>query len=396
MGAFISGLLGGYTEIALKAEERKHEEAMADKRARVQVLQAAINSGRLSPDAEDAAFSQIEELTGGGKKGKKGQMGFRDVMGRLLGRTPQREGLPSLESTMTKRQPAAGPAPKPVAGTQQPQGFGVPPQRAHIFKTPQEMTQEKIEAEKSEFEQVTKPELDYQHKQRLEEIKAQYGNQIVRQETKILGSSVPLKTDANGNPIDPAKSYTVLYNREGQPVAALQEAAPASRLSGPEAKIDSMKKDITADAKAKGHPITDQQAEIQARQMALADARNAMYSRLETLRGKQFANSVRQAIESGRMTPMIARGIISYVSSEARLRFANDPEVIRRGLSVSEVEDEIFTELNTTRGEVATYLRQGGGTRSPGSFTPQPSRPFNTLIPPGSLSLTAPFANPYR
>src|SRR6266446_4688538 len=322
MGTFLSNLVGGYSQAILAKEDRDYQKQREDKAARISVLKEAIASGRLTPEAQDAAFSQLEELTSGKGK-KKGGMGIKDILGRLTGRIPKQEHE-SLEETMRrlksgqtppfvgnsregeKPQPSGGMSPSTPAGGMEalpgresqtypspqgpipiepepdpmtgrvpgqrsgglpalasqgmeelplakpgqariepiPLGKGAPgkgavqlealPQRPKVFKTAQDIAQEDINAKKAQFEQVEKPELDYRHKLIMEEIEKQYGSKLTPR-NKILGSSVPLPNDANGNPIDPSKPYTVLYDNQNRPVAAMAEyEKPASgRATGP-------------------------------------------------------------------------------------------------------------------------------------------------------------------
>jgi len=76
------------------------------------------------------------------------------------------------------------------------------------------------------------------------------------------------------------------------------------------------------------------------------------------------------------MTPAIARSVISYASTEAKRRWEN-PGAPRPGeksdyeKSLSEIEEEIFTELGTTRDQIRGYLRQGAA----GPKTGEPGAP---------------------
>jgi hypothetical protein len=155
LSALLSGLVGGYSTVMLDTEKRKSDQEHADKRARAQVLEAAIASGRLTPEAQDAAMSQIDELLGGGKKGKGGKGGgfsFKDIAGRLTGRTggqPQE----SLESATAKRQGASA-APQngaPKGSGEAPEvSLGQPPQapkRNSVFKTQDQLNQEAADAQ---------------------------------------------------------------------------------------------------------------------------------------------------------------------------------------------------------------------------------------------------------
>jgi hypothetical protein len=308
----------------------------------------------------------MEELTGEGGKGKKkGGFSFKNLIGQFsdVGQQGKSKQQPQAqaaaassakpspdEATLNEGERAAVPS-RPTTGQ------GAPSRR---FRSDTEMSQSAVDAEKMRFEQVTKPQLDYEHKLRLEEIEKQYGQKLTPR-TKVAGSSVPLGTDTTGKPIDPKKPYTVLYNNQNQAVAALEEyERPASsRASGPEAKVESLKKDILAEAQSQGKAINEAEAEIQARTLMLRQARAQLASTLESTRGKKFANKVRADLEKGIMTPATARGVIVYVGTEAKRRFNDDMATIATGKSLAEIEDEIYTELGTTREQVSGYLRQG-------------------------------------
>ncbi len=382
MGAFFSSLLGSYSDAVRTKhkEERDREDKKID--AELEVLKLAVRDPSITQDAREAAFERMEELTGqGGKggKGKKSGFSFKNLIGKF-GDVGQQEGK-TLEQKTGERQSQGTPKTWGGPGGGQggatatpatPQGGTAPPvpNRPQVFKNQQQMNQEEIDRQKGQFEQVTKPQLDYEHKLRLEEIEKQYGAKLVPR-NKIMGSSVPpsITADTGGKPIDPKREYTVLFNAQNQAVAAMEEyERPASaRASGPEAKIDSFKKDLMAEAEANGRPITEQQAETQARRMALMQAR------------AQLASTV--------MTAATARGVIGYVGTEAKRRFADDMGTIASGKSIKEIEDDIYMELGTTREQVGTYLRQGASGPKPGepgannthkfdrNLNPVPSRP---------------------
>ena len=308
------------------------------------------------------------------------------------GAPPQRDqtapsGAAGQPTPQTPSAPPPGGGQQPAAPPAAPATTPPIPTRRPVFKTPEQIGQEKIAYGKQEFEQLTKPELDYMHKQRLEEIQAQYGQRLT-QRMKVVGSSVPLGTDVTGKPIDPKKPYTVLYNNQNQAVAALEEyEKPSStRATGPEAKVDSLKKDIMAEAQANGKPMDEAQAEIQARTLVLREERAKLYATLTSTKGREFSNKVKEAFESGVMTAATARGIIGYVGTEAKRRFYDDEATYRSGKSLREIEDDIYVELGTTRDQIGTYLRQGASGPKPGepgsktnkfdsSINPIPSRP---------------------
>lgn len=372
MGAFFSSLLGSYSDAvrAKHKQEQDKEEKRVD--SELEVLKLAVRDPSITSDAREAAFERMEELTQGKGKKKSG-FSFKNLIGKFSD-VGQNQGSKQATAARQPQPPTAAPSQgtAPQTGGAAPAAATPPvPTRPRMFKTPQEMGQEDIDQQKRVFEQVTKPEEDYKHKLRLEEIEKQYGQKLTPR-TKVVGSSVPLGVDTTGKPIDPKKPYTVLYNNQNQAVAALEEyERPAgSRASGPEAKVDSLKKDIQADAEARGKPISEADAEVQARQLMLRQARASLASTLETTRGKEFANKVRAELEKGVMSPATARSVIGYVGTEAKRRFADDMTTIASGKSIAEIEDDLYLELGTTREEVAGYLRQGA--KPPAKNSPKP------------------------
>ena len=412
MGAFFSSLLGSYSD-ALRTkhkEERDKEDKRVD--SELEVLKLAVRDPSITQNAREAAFERMEELTQGKGKKKSG-FSFKNLIGKFgdVGGGPGK----TLEQATGERQaPATGGGPgggqggataTPAAPTGQghtPAETPPVPSRGQVFKTDQQMNQQEIDRQKGQFEQVEKPRLDYEHKLRMEEIEKQYGAKLIPR-NKIVGSSVPpsITTDTGGKPIDPKKEYTVLFNAQNQPIAAMEEyeRAASSRASGPEAKIESLKKDILADAQSRGQTLTDQQAETQARQLMLRQARASLAATLENTRGREFANKVRTALESGVMTPAIARSLISYAGTEAKRRWEN-PAQPKPGeksdyeKSLSEIEDEIYTGLGTSREQLSSYLRQGAagpkGGEPGASKSTSKARKFDSTLNPVPSRPSAP------
>jgi hypothetical protein len=391
MGSFFSSLLGSYSDAMRQKHKQEQDKEEKKVDAQLEVLKLAVRDPSITQEAREAAFEQMEELTQGKGKKKSG-FSFKNLIGKFSD-TGQQQAKPQ-QSPATGGGPGGGQGgatATPAAPTGQghtpaetPTAPPVPtrPQR---FKTQQQMTQEGIDTQKQTFEQVTKPQLDYEHKLRLEEIEKQYGAKLTPR-NNLQGSSVPpsITADTGGKPIDPAKKYSVLFNSQNQPVAAMEEyEKPASaRASGPEAKVQSLAKDILADAKANGRNITPEQAETEARQLALRQARASLASTLESTRGKEFANKVRAALEKGVMTPATARAVIGYAGTEAKRRFADDMATISSGKSIAEIEEDIYTELGTSREEISSYLRQGAKSsdkpaarKFDSDLKPVPSRP---------------------
>jgi hypothetical protein len=396
MGAFFSSLLGSYSGAMLQKhrEERAKEDKQID--AELEVLKLAVRDPSISQEGREAAFERMEELTGQGGKGKKKSgFSFKNLIGKF-GDVGQQPGK-TLQQTVQGRQaePAGGvptstgaPStgqPASPGGAQAPGTAPPVPTRPRVFRTQQQMDQETINFENKRRLEVTQPQLDYEHKLRLEEIEKQYGGKLTTR-NNVQGSSVPptITADLGGNPIDGKKKYSVLFNSQNQAVGAIgeYERPASSRASGPEAKVESLKKDLMAEAQGQGRTITEDQAEIQARRMVLAQARASLLSTLESVKGKQFANKVRADLEKGVMTPATARGVIGYVGAEAKRRFADDMQTIASGKSIKEIEDELYQELGTSREQIATYLRQGAASPKKGEPGNQKTNRFDSSLNP--------------
>ena len=407
-GPFFSSLMGSYTD----AVRKKHKDELDQQEKRIdselEVLKLAVRDPSITQQAREAAFERMEELTQGKGKKKSG-FSFKNLIGKF-----QDVGGPqgkNLEQATAARQQQQSPGAAPPSQGTAPQAGGAAPAwaaptgqghtpsepappvptRGQVFKTDQQMNQQEIDRQKGLFEQVDKPRLDYEHELRMKEIEKQYGSKLIPR-NKIVGSSVPpsITTDTGGKPIDPKKEYTVLFNNQNQPIAAMEEyERPASsRASGPEAKVESLKKDILADAQGRGQQITEQQAEIQARQLMLRQARATLSATLESTRGREFANKVRAALESGIMTPATAKAVISYASTEAKRRWENPapPKPGERSdyeKSLGEIEEEIFEELGTTREQIRGYLRQGAkGPKGDEPGAPKKANRFDPNLQP--------------
>jgi hypothetical protein len=386
MGAFFSNLIGSYAGAMRDKhnQERKRQDEAID--SQIDLIKLAVSTGQADVGA---AAERIDELNK--QRGIKSKFSFKNLIGKFgdisgetkgadTGGTPPGRGGPGGAKGGATATPSGPSAARQSAET--PDAPPVP-SRPGVFKTSQQVGQEKIDFERNQFEQVTKPQLDYEHKLRLEEIEKQYGVKLTPR-TKILGSSVPpsVTADTGGKPIDPKKQYTVLFNNQNQPVAAMEEyeKASTSRLSGPEAKVDSLKKDLMAEAKGQGRELPEEQADIEARRMVLMQARAQLAATLESTKGKVFANKVRSDLEKGVMSPATARGVIGYVGTEAKRRFADDMGTIASGKSIPEIEDDIYQELGTSREQIATYLRQGA--KGPGAADKKKAFKFDPNLNP--------------
>jgi hypothetical protein len=198
MGGFISGLIGGYTDQMIKKEKLSHDEEIANKKARSDVLSAALASGRLTTEAQDAALDQLMELSGGGK-GKKGGPDIKGMFSKLIGRYHQQQ-IPSLEEATAQKQQQGGgvsrgtqrttqapfeevpPAPKAGAGIEPvPQG----PAKGKVFKTTEELADEDIAAKKKLYERVTGPEKRKEEEAAAERERIRQKAQDEREDTRI-------------------------------------------------------------------------------------------------------------------------------------------------------------------------------------------------------------------
>lgn len=177
--SFLGGLISGYAGLTLEKERREHEEELSDRNNRISVVSAALNSGRLTPEAQEAALDELDELTGlGGKKGQKSPI--RTVIGRLIGRPGQQQQV----TPYTQRVPGEGAQMPPPNFGQIPQRKGaeknqvptlapVPARpKVKIALSDQDLMERDIAGKKREFEEVEKPKLQQEHEYRMEEEKA--------------------------------------------------------------------------------------------------------------------------------------------------------------------------------------------------------------------------------
>jgi hypothetical protein len=71
------------------------------------------------------------------------------------------------------------------------------------------------------------------------------------------------------------------------------------------------------------------------------------------------------------------------VGTEAKRRFADDMQTIASGKSIKEIEDDIYSELGTTREQIGTYLRQGAaGPKGDEPGTPKKLNKFDRGLNP--------------
>jgi len=104
VGNFFSALVSSYADSTLAREKLQRDQQDADRKARVNVLSAALASPNFNwndPKNVDAVLGQLGELTGGKGKGGKGGAGgkqtgidhIRSIFDKLKGKVPQQQGL---------------------------------------------------------------------------------------------------------------------------------------------------------------------------------------------------------------------------------------------------------------------------------------------------------------
>lgn len=173
-GGFISGLVGAYSQQMLRKMDLEHQTEQEDRKNRVSYLQAAIGSGKLTPDAMNAAIDELGEITSGG--GKKG--GERlDILKKLIGKVAHPQGPTPFEQRVPgeggSRPQTIGDIPAPTrAATAQAAastpgkvdlskaGLGsipLPPKRGKVFKNQQDFDNEQLAFEQKREEEVTGP-----------------------------------------------------------------------------------------------------------------------------------------------------------------------------------------------------------------------------------------------
>lgn len=183
MSSFISGLIGGYSSHMLEKSKAEFAAEQQDKQNRITVLREALSSGRLTPDAQEAALDQLDEITGAKKgKGAKENPG-RQMLSRLVGHASKQQ-QETLGQTMEKRQGAAGVQRQggsevdPTGGTPIPErapgtpgdaslNLGNVPTRptaptgpVKTMKTDQDLADEEISLAKRKSKEVTIPERE--------------------------------------------------------------------------------------------------------------------------------------------------------------------------------------------------------------------------------------------
>ncbi len=321
MSGFISGLLGGYANTMLAKKRQDISEQHRQEDNEVSVLQEAIKSGNLTPEATQAAFDRMSEIVHG-KAGKKKGPDFGALIGRFGG-GKQQQGPTGMDAVKAKV--AAG-APAPAsAGAPPPSGFvpdatspeqtegkggaafsmgeppapggeqgvqlGAPPAPPHVWMTPDEKQLQFLKQKNTEFEKVTKPQLEFEHSLRMEELKAKpQAKTIVLEGKDEQGNSIPIIGWQ-----DPQSKQ--ILDSEGKPIAnpvAWKDQAKAKQMQAyydSRAELNRAQADL---AKAKNDPKSPlfQQAErrVQIAEEAMRTNRGAL-----SLREQQYELSLENA-----------------------------------------------------------------------------------------------------
>jgi hypothetical protein len=171
-GGFLSGLIGTYSSQMLQKIDLEHQQEQEDRKNRVSYLQAAIGSGKLTPDAMNAAIDELGEITGGG--GKKG--GHVDILKKLVGKVAHQNTPVPFEQRVAgegssrpetfgdipaapRRATAETAAATPGHVDASKMGLGsipLPPKRK-IYKSAEDQENEELAFEKRREEEVTGP-----------------------------------------------------------------------------------------------------------------------------------------------------------------------------------------------------------------------------------------------
>lgn len=217
MAGFVAGLMGGYAGEMLKAKRTAIDEQHRKEDNEIAVLQEALKSGNLTPEAQQATFDRMEEIIGGKGK-KKGGFNFGALIGKFGEQDKGPTGMDAVKAKIGAGAPSAAPAAAPAA--QQGEGkvggtfsmgeppaptgavaasgdqgiqMGAPPVPPSIWMTPAEKQQKILDAKKREFEQVDRPRLDYEHSLRMEELKLKpQAKTIVLEGKDEQGNSIPI------------------------------------------------------------------------------------------------------------------------------------------------------------------------------------------------------------
>ena len=262
MGGFVSGLIGAYSGALLQKERAAKDTELTEKNTRIQYLNVALSSGKLTPEAQAAALDELDEITGA-KSGKGGgKSPARTIMERLIGHVSSQQ----QPTPFTQRVPGEG-------GEQAPANLGQIPQRTK-GGTPNQVpslspipTRPKVRTEKTateigqeEFEKQ-KPLLEYQAKQRETQDRIKAASDSAKEDAIQSGLLLRTKLD-NANKItletmrttaqrdhdlrDEANRLAVENAKENKKaIDDLEKAARQSRAQGVNSAVTSLNQQIT-------------------------------------------------------------------------------------------------------------------------------------------------------
>ena len=140
MGAFLSGLLGGYGQTMLGEKRKAEDDARRAEDAEMEVLKAAISSGTLTPEGTQAAFERMSEIAGQKGKGKKGGIDFGALIGKFGNQSQGPTGMAAVEKKVAAQGPKVRlPEKLPLPGGVD---LGAPPpppdMPGHVWMSPDE------------------------------------------------------------------------------------------------------------------------------------------------------------------------------------------------------------------------------------------------------------------
>lgn len=224
MASFLSGLVGGYSDAMIKKHQQERNREDQQAQAEIGVLKTAIETGRLTPESQEAAFDRMEEIVSdyGGKKSGfsiKNLVGkFQDVGGSNGGgkKGQSTQGQSSGAAVGGGKQQTTGSGPSPVSsGGRAGAGAGAgaaPPTRGASstglkFKSQADMDEEKIQAKIKELHEMAQSYSQDIFGKPLEALSPTEKQTVMRWAYGSL--------DSKAHPI-------TLKGDKGQPVPALQ------------------------------------------------------------------------------------------------------------------------------------------------------------------------------
>jgi hypothetical protein len=172
-GSFLGALVGTYSSQMLKKIDLEHQTEQDDRKNRISYLQAAIGSGKLTPDAMNAAIDELGEITSGGGKGKDEHL---DILKKLIGKvahppqpTPFEQRVPGEggsrpqsfgeipAATRQATAEAAAQTPGNVDASKMGLGSVPTPPKRKIYKTDRDREDEAIAFDKRREQEITGP-----------------------------------------------------------------------------------------------------------------------------------------------------------------------------------------------------------------------------------------------